>query len=82
MYYILIIFSTVVLFTTSLTPSKKYCNQCKYFKPSPSSIIEESKCKQFPVYINNQEIDLFKCLVARTYNDMCGEEGRYFKQKY
>jgi hypothetical protein len=64
-----------------MNPPKKYCNQCKYFKPSPSSIIEESKCKQFPLYINNEQIDLFKCIVARTYNDMCGEEGRYFKNK-
>jgi hypothetical protein len=82
MYYILIVFSTFILFTTSLTHSKKYCNQCKHFKPSPSVLIEESKCKQFPVYINNEPIDLFKCLVARTYNDMCGEEGRYFKKKF
>jgi hypothetical protein len=80
MYYILIIFSTILFTTSGLTPPKKYCNQCKYFKPS--SIIEDSKCKQFPVYINNEQIDLFKCIVARTYNDMCGEEGRYFKQKY
>jgi hypothetical protein len=79
MYYIL--FVTLFIFSTSLTPPKKYCNQCKYFKPSSSNLIEESKCKQFPVYINNESIDLFKCLVARSYNDMCGEEGRYFKKK-
>jgi hypothetical protein len=78
MYYILIIFSTFVLFTTSLKPPKKYCDQCKYFKQS--SNIEESKCKRFPVYINNEPIDLFKCIVARTYNDMCGIEGRYYKK--
>jgi len=78
MYYILIL--TLFMFSTSI-PKKpiKYCNQCKYFKQS--SIIEESKCNQFPVYINNQEIDLFKCIVARSYDDMCGEEGRYFKKK-
>jgi hypothetical protein len=74
-YYILLF-----IFSTSFSVEvKKYCNQCKYFKPS--SIIEESKCKQFPVYINNEPIDLFKCIVARTYNDMCGNEGRYFKSK-
>lgn len=79
-YYLLIfILSTLDIFTTSFNPPKKYCNQCKYFKQS--NIIEDSKCKKFPVYINNDQIDLFKCIVARSYNDMCGEEGRYFKIK-
>ena len=78
MYYI-IIFSTFVVLSFSLNTPTKYCNQCKYFKPS--SYIEDSKCKRFPVYINNQPIDYFKCIVARTYNDMCGLEGRYYYKK-
>jgi hypothetical protein len=77
MYYIL--FLSLFIFSTSLEV-KKYCNQCKYFKPS--MIIEESRCNRFPLIINNKKIDLFKCMVARTYDDMCGKEGRYFKSIY
>jgi hypothetical protein len=73
------LFVTLFIFSTSLE-IKKYCNQCKYFKPSPH-FIEESKCKIFPVYINKEPIDYFKCIVARTYSDMCGNEGRYYYQK-
>jgi len=78
MYYIL--FVSLFIFSTSI-PTKpiKYCNQCKYFKQS--SIIEESKCIQFPLIINKIQIDNFKCIVARAHDDMCGEEGRYFNKK-
>jgi len=70
---------------------EKFCKDCKFFKKDFFSETKYGHCSRFPNQpINNYLVDGFKdtsptnyhyCSVARSYDHMCGPEGKYFESK-
>ena len=68
----------------------KLCIHCKYFIPSNASGIDKfGKCALFKTeegkidYLVTGETEqkYYYCSTSRDSNDMCGEEGKYYKKK-
>lgn len=70
----------------------KLCINCKHFI-SDTDDNKYGKCGLFPRnksdnyslvngIINKEDIDYYYCETARTYTDMCGENGDFHKRKY
>jgi hypothetical protein len=88
MNYIILIFYSIILPIISLKPiNPKLCINCKYFI-SDNDNGKDGKCSFLPKrdenYLVNgiNEEDYYYCSTARKYEDMCGEEGKYYKKKY
>jgi len=92
MNYIILIICSIILPIISVNQIKpKLCINCKYFISDeinvPGGIF--SKCSFFPKKegkinflvngINKYENNY--CSTARDFDDMCGEEGKYYKKK-
>lgn len=63
----------------SLDYKIKYCYQCKYYMEKN----EVSKCSKFSSTTSTtlkkkNMIDYYNCSVARNFNNLCGQEGKYF----
>jgi hypothetical protein len=95
MNFIILIICCIGLPVISLRPTQpKLCINCKYFIPdivtdTISDVSTFSKCSLFPTkrgkinYLVNGIItyDYFYCSTSREFNDMCGEEGKYYKKR-
>lgn len=89
MNYILLLICSIILPIVSLKTNKpKICINCKYFIPDNDSG-KYSRCSFFPKRENNinflvngiNEENYYFCYTSRDTNDMCGEEGKYYKKK-
>lgn len=75
----------------SLDVKPKLCINCKYFVKDIFTKNEFGKCSQFIRYddtknhlvtgIDDRKKDLHYCTVARSYDSMCGEDGKMYKPK-
>lgn len=70
--------------------AEKFCINCKHFRPTILSHPSFAKCKAFPREADNK-IDYLVlgrpkpeynyCSIAREYESMCGQDGKYFEKK-
>lgn len=90
MKYIFLIICSIILPTLSLKKTiSKFCINCKFFINSDSNDNKYGKCSLFPMHENNinflvtglENNDYSYCKTARTYDDMCGKEGKKYKKK-
>ena len=85
---IAIIFSFIFPIISLKEPVQKICINCKYFIPDNNNGVY-GKCSLFPkkeakirFLVNGiNEEDYYFCSIVRSTNDMCGEEGKYYKKK-
>ena len=68
------------------------CVQCKFFKKDFWSNSKFGKCSLYPKPIEEdtnffvtgrktpQKIDYNFCIVARTFDSMCGKDGKYYQK--
>lgn len=92
MNYIALIFYSIILPLISSMQSKpKLCINCKHFIADNNSG-EFGKCALFPTITNKvkflvngindkQSRNYYYCSTSRSSNNMCGEEGKYYKKK-
>ena len=89
MNYIILIICSIILPIFSLKQIKpKLCINCKYFIPDNDSG-KYAKCSFFTKdenkinYLVNGIVkeEYYYCSTSRTANNMCGEEGKYYKKK-
>ena len=85
------IIMNVLLFMVQwiLSDAIQPCVQCKFFKKDFLSDPKFGKCTLFSKPIENyflvtgietpKKIDYDYCTVARTFDSMCGEEGKYYQ---
>ena len=66
------------------------CINCKFFRNNILTHNRFGKCSLFPIEDNNEEYlvtgitninDYSYCSIARKYDDMCGKEGKQYKNK-
>jgi hypothetical protein len=68
------------------TNKPKICIHCKYFIPDNDNG-KYGKCSFFPIRDINflvngiNEEKYYYCSTSRDSNDMCGEEGKYYKKR-
>jgi len=89
MNYITLITYSILLTINSLTHIKpNLCINCKYFIPDIHSD-KFGKCSLFPkkdskitfLVSGIYEDEYYFCSTSRNVNEMCGEEGKYYKEK-
>jgi hypothetical protein len=89
MNYIILIFYSIILPIISFKQNKpKLCINCKYFIPD-NDTGKFGKCSLFPKqggkinYLVNgiKNDEYFYCSTSREHDNMCGEEGKYYKKK-
>lgn len=77
-------------FITHLDNKPKLCIDCKFFKKDLFSnkygkcslFITEDDNKTFLVDgIDRTQIEYQYCAIARKYEDMCGEEGKFYENR-
>ncbi len=68
------------------------CVQCKFFKNDFWTLPRFGKCTLYPKPMEEdpnyfvtgrkmtQKIDYTFCVVARTFDSMCGEDGKYYQK--
>jgi hypothetical protein len=83
-----IIFSIIlpVFSLTEITP--KFCINCKFFRNSFLNDKKFGKCSLFPkdekrdinYYVTGieKDIEFYYCSIARSYDNMCGKEGKKY----
>lgn len=72
----------------------KLCKNCKYFIPATGVFPDPyyGKCSVFsqkPLYDKflvtgikqNFKPDFYYCITSRSFNEMCGEDGKYYQPK-
>jgi len=75
-----------------ITPNKpKLCVDCKYYTKDSSSSNKYGQCSLFMIEyhdeyflvdgINNHKIEYQYCAVARKYEKMCGQDGKFYEKK-
>ena len=86
---ILLIICYIILPVFSLNEiAPKLCINCKFFKNSLLTNNKFGRCSLFPkeekrdinYYVSGMEknIDFHFCSTARTYDDMCGKDGKKY----
>ena len=90
---ILLVIMSTILSSTSMkqTIKPKLCINCQHFIPN-SGDNKFGKCGLFPINrsgnyylvngINEEDMDYRYCETARSFSDMCGENGDFHKRKY
>jgi hypothetical protein len=84
---IAILYSIILPIFSLKEPLQKICINCKYFVPDNNNGVY-GKCSLFPkkeakirFLVNGiNEEDYYFCSTVRSTNDMCGEEGKYYKK--
>jgi hypothetical protein len=89
MNYIILIFYSIILPIISLRQkTPKLCINCKYFIPDNDSG-RFDKCSRFPkqsgkinyLVTGIKDGEYFYCSTSREHDNMCGEEGKYYKKR-
>ena len=71
----------------------KFCTNCQHFISTSNGDDKFGKCGLFPKIDNNkyflvngvkeeEEMDYHYCETTRTYANMCGENGDFYRKKY
>ena len=71
----------------------KICVNCRHFIASQSGANVFGRCKLFPLIIDDghflitgenekSKVEYSHCSVARTFEHMCGSDGKMYKGKY
>jgi len=90
MKYIIVIISCFILpifYSTKIKP--KLCVNCKFFTNNFITKNKYGKCSLFPIPNNTtknlivgfENIEHYLCSTARKYDDMCGNEGKFYKNR-
>jgi len=88
---LLVIISTILSSTSIKKIKPKLCINCKHFISTADN--KFGKCGLFPRMITNnyflvdgvneqKEMDYYYCETARTFSNMCGQNGDFHKRKY
>ena len=87
----LLINYNLLIYISSIIIKPKLCIDCKHFTKDYLSSNKFGKCALFPtednskyflVYgIKEKNKDFYYCSTARNYEDMCGNEGKFFVKK-
>ena len=88
MFFVALLYACMVLTLHSAKINTKFCINCRYFIPNKCNN-EYGKCSLF---INEnikylvdgviRDNDYYACSTARSWNDLCGKEGKKYKKKY
>jgi hypothetical protein len=96
MNYLFLIICSILLSghisALKITPNKpKLCVDCKHYTKDSFTSNKYGKCSLFMIEydnktflvdgINNHKIEYQYCAVARTYEKMCGQDGRFYEKK-
>lgn len=89
-YFFLIICSIIFPILSLKKTIPKLCINCNFFTNSVSNDNTHGKCVLFPQEENNVNFlvsgteynDYYYCTTARTYEHLCGKEGKKYKRKY
>jgi hypothetical protein len=91
MKYIIIIICSIIVPVFSLKEiTPKLCVNCKFFTNSFANDNKYGQCSLFPKKEKKKEflatgqiqnVEYKYCSVARYYDDMCGKEGKLYKNK-
>ena len=90
---ILYLFLPISIWSTKLVTTK-ICANCKHFMPY-KTIDKYGKCTRFPLTDNASQMEYlvtgvktrpdyyyyYYCSTARTYDDMCGIEGKLYEDR-
>lgn len=68
------------------TPEEKFCKNCKFFKKDFFTETKYGSCSRFPFqqsyYLvdgyNESPTNYYYCSTARSSENMCGKEGKYY----
>ena len=91
MNFFILLASMIIISCNSLTP--KLCINCKYYSNLDNADSIFGKCNFFSEKISDKnyfitgekkESIIYKsyCSTARSFEHLCGEEGKYYKKKY
>jgi len=77
--------------TLFMNTQEKFCKDCRFFKKEFFTETKYGHCSKFPnqptdSYLVDGIKDLapmayYYCTTARSYDQMCGREGKYFESK-
>ena len=90
---ICIILFSMFLSQISATQIPKLCINCKFYKNLLFSDSRFGQCTMFPIkrdndyflvngYTKKNKIEYNYCSISRKYEDMCGNEAIFYKNKY
>ena len=85
-----IILSPFSVISSQIRP--KLCIDCKFYTKDFFTFSEFGKCSLFPIeknsYFfvngkgnNSKEYDYHYCSTARKFDNMCGQEGKFYEKK-
>ena len=90
-YSLLFIYFNFFITLSSIIIKPKLCINCKFFTKDFFSSNEFGKCTLYPIQRDNIDFlvvgikkkknDFYYCSTSRKFNDMCGNEGKYFVKK-
>lgn len=91
MYFFLIMFAFLIRNNNSIAINTRFCVNCKYIIPNNDLGIEYSTCSLFE-NIDNQkylisgnsddiERGFYSCSSARSFESMCGKDGKKYEKK-
>jgi hypothetical protein len=93
MHYISLIILSIILSPFLARRIKpKFCVDCKHFTKNSFITNKYGQCTLFEIEedndyflvdgnVNNDKIKYYYCNTARKFNDLCGEEGKFFEKK-
>ena len=81
----------IVPSSLTMNSKEKFCKDCRFFKKDFFTETKYGVCSKFPIeQTDNYLVDGVKalspieysyCSTARTYEKMCGKDGKYFESK-
>jgi len=92
-YILLYTFYNILSIISANKNIPKFCIDCKFFKNNFFSGSEYAKCSFFPIekheyadylvngYRKNSKTEYTYCSIARSYDHLCGKEGKYYEKK-
>jgi hypothetical protein len=91
-YMLLSLYSIFLLPSSACTVGSKFCINCKFYKKNFFTFSEFGKCANFIYYDDNYNYlvngkpnynldHLHYCSTARKCDNMCGKEGKFYKEK-
>lgn len=88
-----IIMKIILLFLTNVLAFDKLCIHCKYFKKDIFTPAKYGQCKKFLIIDKNvnylidgkrkeETKNMYYCSTARSFDNLCGEDGTGYEAKY
>ena len=90
MYLFTILYTCMILLTSSLKIKPKLCVNCKFFVAPTNGLKDEfGKCGKFPFENTKflvdgivRQDDFYSCSTARSIDRICGKTAKEYKKKY